>query len=139
MKQTFNQSQCFRVPDKLYGILSTELSKVTAPTSDNVGITLNFRNVDYSAETGGFHPVEIRLIKHNNQWQFDYITDLSFQGYPYPELVKEIDICFQTKQVNCLYGGKLNKQDGDELIELFLTNFIGYVEMGVFSVSVTFN
>lgn len=139
MKQTFNQSQCFRVPDRLYGILSTELSKVTAPTSDNVGITLNFRDVDYSAETGGYHPVEIRIVKHNNQWQFDYITDFSFQGYPYPELVKEIDICFQTEQVNCLYGGELNKQDSDALIELFLTNFIGYVEMGGFSVSVTFN
>lgn len=139
MKQTFNQSQCFRVPDKLYSILSTELSKVTAPPSDNVGITLNFRDTDYSAETGGFHPVEIRLVKHNNQWQFDYITDLSFQGYPCPELVKEIDICFQSKQVHCLYGGSLNKKDGDELIGVFLTNFIGYVEMGVFSVSVTFD
>lgn len=139
MKQTFNQSQCFRVPDKLYGILSTELSKVTAPTSDNLGITLNFRDVDYSAEIGGYHPVEIRIVKDSNQWQFDYITDFSYQGYPYPELVKEIDICFQTNQVNCLYGGKLNKHDGDELIELFLTNFICYVETGVFSVSVTFN
>jgi hypothetical protein len=85
------------------------------------------------------HPVEIRIIKHNSQWQFDYITDFSFQGFPYPELVKEIDICYQTKQVYCLYGGSLNKKDADELIELFLTNFICYVETGVFSVSVTFN
>jgi hypothetical protein len=139
MKQTFNQSQCFRVPDKLYGILSTELSKVTAPTSDSLGITLNFRDVDYSAETGGYHPAEIRIVKQNNQWQFDYITDFSFQGYPYPELVKEIDVCYRTKLVYCLYGGNLNKKDADELIELFLNNFICYVETGVFSVSVTFN
>jgi hypothetical protein len=139
MQQTFNQSQCFRVPDKLYGILSTELSKVTAPPSDSLGITLNFRDAGYSAETGGYHPVEIRIVKHNSQWQFDYITDFSFQGCPYPELVKEIDICYQTGQVYSLYGGKLNKQDGDELIELFLNNFICYVETGVFSVSVTFN
>jgi hypothetical protein len=139
MKQTFNQSQCFRVPDKLYGILSTELSKVTAPPSDSLGITLNFRDAGYSAETGGYHPVEIRIVKHNSQWQFDYITDFSLQGCPYPELVKEIDICYQSGQVYSLYGGKLNKQDGDELIELFLNNFICYVETGVFSVSVTFN
>ena len=139
MKQTFNQSQCFRVPDKLYGILSTELSKVTAPISDSLGITLNFRDADYSAETGGYHPVEIRIVKHNSQWQFDYITDFSYQGFPFPELVKEIDICYQSKQVYSLYGGNLNKQDADELIELFLNNFICYVETGGFSVSVTFN
>jgi hypothetical protein len=139
MKLTFNQSQCFSAPEKLYSLLNTELAKLTEPQSNSTGITINFRDEDYSADKGGFHPVEMRLRKHKGLWQFEYITDFSYLGYPYPELVKEIDICFQTKQVDCLYGGKLNKQDSDELIELFLTNFIGYVEMGAFSVSVTFN
>jgi len=139
MKLTFNKSQYFSVPENLLSILNTELAKLTNPESNSTGITFNFRDPDYNADKGGFHPVEIRLSKHNNQWQFEYITDFSFQGFPFPELVKEIDICYQTKQVYNLYYGYLNKKDSNELIELFLTNFISYVEMEVFTVKITFD
>ena len=139
MKLTFNKSQCFSVPEKLYSILNTELAKLTEPQSNSTGITLNFRDPDYSADKGGFHPVEMRLSKHKDLWLFEYITDFSFQGFPYPELVKEIDICYQTKQVYSLYGGCLSQQDGNELIELYLTNFISYVEMETFTVKITFD
>jgi len=142
MKLTFNPSQCFRVPEALYSILNSELSKVTAPQEDITGITINFRDPDYSADDGGFHPVEIRVIKFTNgstHWDFEYITDFSFQGQPYPELVKEIDVCFITQQVYALYGGNLEKEDGNELIELFLANFINYVELGIFNVKISFD
>jgi hypothetical protein len=139
MKLTFDQSQYFSVPEKLLSILNTELAKLTEPQSDSLGITFNFRDPDYSADKGGFHPVEIRLNKHNNQWHFEYITDFSFQGFPYPELVKEIDICFHSKEVSTFYGVGMNKQESDEFIEHFLGNFINYVEMGVFTVRIGFD
>ena len=142
MKLTFNPSQCFRVPEALYSIFNNELSKVTVLQEEITGITFNFRDPGYSAANGGYHPVEIRVIKstsNNGQWGFEYITDFSFQGQPYPELVKEIDVCFIKQQVYTLYGGYLEKEDGNELIELLLTNFISYVEMEIFSVKISFD
>lgn len=139
MKLTFEQSQYFSVPEKLLSILNTELAKLTDPQSDSLTITFNFRDEDYSIDNGGFHPVEIHLNKHKTLWQFEYITDFSLQGYPYPELVKEIDVCFKSKEVNTLYGIGMNKRESDEFISLFLDNFISYVEMGVFTVKITFD
>jgi len=139
MKLTFDQSQYFSVPEKLLSILNTELAKLTEPESNSTGITFNFRDPDYSADKGGFHPVEIRLNKHNNQWQFEYITDFSFQSFPYPELVKEIDICFHSKEVSTFYGVGMNKRESDEFIKHFLGNFITYVEMEVFTVRIGFD
>ena len=63
MKLTFNKSQCFTVPEKLYQILADELADISLPNSDIEGIILNFRDPDYSISTGGFHPVELRLIQ----------------------------------------------------------------------------
>lgn len=142
MKLTFNPSQCFSVPKALHSILNTELSKITVPQEDITGITFNFRDPDYSADDGGFHPVEIRVIKFTNgstHWDFEYITDFSFQGQPYPELVKEIDVCFITQQVSALYVGSLNKRDAKELFELFMMNFISYVEMDIYNVKISFD
>ncbi|MFA0026697.1 DUF2787 family protein, partial [Vibrio sp. 10N.261.49.A5] len=57
-------------------------------------IVVNFRDTSYSSEDGGFHPVEIRLVRLYDQWVFDYITDFAYCGGPYPELVKEVDFNF---------------------------------------------
>ena len=142
MKLTFNKSQCFTVPEKLYQILADELADISQLDLDTEGIVLNFRDPDYSISHGGFHPVEIRLIKimvdGEVDYQFMYITDFSFQGAPSPELAVDIDVCFIAEQVFTVYGGWLDKRSGDELKDLFLTNFISYVEMGVFKVEVTF-
>lgn len=142
MKLTFNKSQCFTVPEKLYQILSDELANISVPEADTKGIILNFRDPDYSISKGGFHPVEVRLVKTSAssdcEYQVVYITDFSFQGVPYPELAVDIDVCFIAEQVFTIYNGWLNKRSSDELKDLFLTNFISYVEMDVFKVEVTF-
>ena len=139
MKLTFDQSQCFSVSRKLHDILNGELAKLSELSLNSHGITFNFRDEEYSPDTGGFHPVELRVVKHGSIWQFEYITDFSYQGYPYPELVREIDICFQTKQVYCLYGGVVSKNEGDELVKLLVTNFICYVESDIFNVHIKFD
>nr|WP_234932772.1 DUF2787 family protein [Aeromonas caviae] len=38
-------------------------------------LVFNFRDPDYGPVRGGFHPVEIRLLKRKDRWQFDYVTD----------------------------------------------------------------
>ena len=138
MTLIFNKKQYFTVPEKLYQILSDELVNVLTPEIDAEVVILNFRDPDYSISHGGFHPVEIRLVKSmassETVYEFFYITDFGF----HPELAVEIDVCFIAEQVYSVYGGWLDKASGEELKELFLTNFISYVEMKVFEVEVTF-
>lgn len=136
MKLILERAECFALPEDFYGMLTTELCKVRVK-SDITNIVLNFRDKNYSADNGGFHPVEIRLHKLNDNWQLVYVTDFAYHGCPYPELVKEIDICFTRKQVYHLYGGWFNKQAGSELIQLFISNFIEYHNMGVYVVEIS--
>jgi hypothetical protein len=64
-------------------------------SNENTAI-LNFRDPSYSAEKGGYHPVEIRLEKWGSQWQLCYITDFRFVGAGLDsELVKDLDFDFQ--------------------------------------------
>lgn len=143
MHLNFDRRQCFAVPDSLCQLLNDELTKLTTPNLHAETITFNFRDPDYSALGGGSHPVEIRLVKHQlsgkTVWQFEYITDFSYQGFPHAELTKEIDVCFRTKEVYHLYGGSLNRSDGEALMTLFLENFVSYYQMDVFKVTVSFD
>jgi len=136
MKVNFERPECFALPEAFYSMLTTELCKMRIKT-DVTAIVLNFRDKSYSADNGGFHPVEIRLSRFNDSWQLVYLTDFAYHGCPYPELVKEIDICFTRKQVYHLYGGWLNRQAGIELIQLFISNFIEYHNMGVYDVEIS--
>lgn len=140
MKLIFDQSQCFSVPETLCQLLNDELAKISVPDCNTGGIIFNFRDPDYSSSLGGYHPVELGLVKNlsqsKGQWEFEYITDFSYQG---DELVNEIDICFKTEQVYSLYGGYLGQQDSNELIALFLDNFVSYYQMNVFTVTVLFD
>lgn len=143
MHLNFDRRQCFAVPDGLCQLLNDELAKLASSNPHTEAITFNFRDPDYSALGGGFHPVEIRLVKHMLSgkvvWQFEYITDFSYQGFPHAELTKEIDVCFHTKEVYHLYGGNLNRRDSQMLIAMFLENFVSYYQMGVFKVTVSFD
>jgi hypothetical protein len=57
------------------------------------GVALNFRDPSYSAESGGFHPVEIGV---DPSCKVLYITDFAYVGLaPFAELAKEIDFDFQ--------------------------------------------
>jgi hypothetical protein len=69
MKLTFNtEGLCLAVSDKLMAILEQQANLNSAVTNETADITFNFRDADYSAELGGYHPVEIRLVKADDQW-----------------------------------------------------------------------
>ncbi|HEK2943700.1 TPA: DUF2787 family protein [Proteus mirabilis] len=100
------------------------------------GVILNFRDPQYTAENGGFHPVEIRLIRSNDGWYFDYLTDFSFIGTVWPELEKEMDISWSQGYVWHYLMGDLEYEEGGALFELWQRNFIQYWKMKIYTVSV---
>jgi hypothetical protein len=119
------------VSAQLIQILEQEISR--ANISHTEPIYLNFRDPGYSAETGGFHPVEIMIQDR----RIHYITDFMYYGSgPWAELGKDLDFDFAT--------GLFQQQGVDNPIErgrsmfaLWTQNFCSYYEMGVYTVSIT--
>jgi hypothetical protein len=142
MKLNFKKPQGLTLPVKLFSLLNAEIAKYTDDITSYNALTFNFRDTDYSATAGGYHPVEIRVerIGGNHKpdyWQLVYITDFSYQGSPYPELVKEIDVCFVNKRIHSLYGGNLSPCQGQSLLTLLVSNFIEYHRMGAYVMSIS--
>ena len=136
MKLIFSsQVSTFIVSDTLLAIIQKEIEN--KPQAVN-SVILNFRSPSYSPEEGGYHPVEIRLVKSDNLWLFDYITDFTYVGFsPMAELTKEIDFCFDTGDAYHLYIGKISIEEGKNLFKLWQSNFVSYWQMNVFDVEVT--
>ena len=89
-------------------------------------VTINFRDPNYSAENGGFHPVEIRLEKRNNAWHFCYVTDFAYIGNGlYAELAKDLDFDFQAGVFQNLFGVFPIEQATD-LYQIWEGNFLHY-------------
>ncbi|MGU5595920.1 DUF2787 family protein, partial [Aeromonas sanarellii] len=79
----------------LLALLSQEAERTDLDLGRCTQLTFNFRNPGYSAEQGGVHPVEIRLVRGLDDWLVDYVTDFSYQGLGHDaELCKEIDFNF---------------------------------------------
>jgi hypothetical protein len=135
MKLIINRNQLPAMPNRFYQVIEKELANVDP--KDANAITLNFRDPDYSAEDGGFHPVEVRLEKQQEHWRLVYVTDFAYRGHPFPELVKDIDICFNSKQVYSLFRGWIGERECRALIDLFTQNFTAYIDMGVYKVKVS--
>jgi len=96
-------------------------------SGDNV--TINFRDPTYSAENGGFHPVEIRLERQNNAWHLCYITDFAYVGSgPYVELAKDLDFDFQAGVFQNLFGVFPIEQAVD-MYQIWEGNFLHYWQM----------
>ncbi len=97
-------------------------------------VVINFRDSSYSLENGGWHPVEIRLVRLYDQWIFDYITDFAYCDGPYPELVKEVDFNFSSGTASFSYVPELPITSSEvmEFYSMWESNFLPYVEMGVF-------
>ena len=100
-------------------------------------VTFNFRDKSYSAENGGFHPVEIALTKEADKtWQYAYITDFAFMGNHYPELAKELDFDFLSGEWFASYlsdySSIKNNASSAELYSLWEGNFLAYSSMGMY-------
>ncbi|WP_044362230.1 DUF2787 domain-containing protein [Vibrio fluvialis] len=135
MSLVFNTER-FLLPVRidLQDALNRVISKSGKWTPMIQSVVFNFRDSSYSSENGGFHPVEIRLVRCNDQWIFDYITDFAYCGGPYPELVKEVDFNFSSGTASFSYVPDLpiTSNDVAEFYSMWESNFLSYVEMGVF-------
>ena len=119
-------------------LLNQEAAKTELNIERLTQLTFNFRNPGYSAEQGGVHPVEIRLVRGLDDWLFDYVTDFSYQGLGQDaELCKEIDFNLSCDEHYLQSWGPLPGVEARELFALWQRNFISYAQLGYFTVTVS--
>ncbi|WP_333002864.1 DUF2787 domain-containing protein [Vibrio coralliilyticus] len=138
-KLTFTVSM-LPISSTLHTLLSEQL---TVHLLSNEALTtsrylvFNFRDKSYSAEEGGFHPVEIAICHTSTgEWSIEYITDFAYMGNYYPELERNLDFDFRVGQFFVAYRGWLPMQgnpDAKELYRLWECNFLAYVDMDSYS------
>ncbi len=72
---------------ELITILNQELDQVSV--NPQAGVTVNFRDPNYSEMSGGFHPVEISVAADG---RILFVTDFRYVGMPpFTELAKELN------------------------------------------------
>lgn len=99
-------------------------------------VTLNFRDPDYSAETGGYHPVEIMLKRKGDDWHFQYITDFCYVGIgPYAELVKDLDFDFGAGVFQTKYG-YYRIEAASDIYPVWEQNFQIYFRIEAFDIKI---
>ncbi|MCG9698023.1 DUF2787 domain-containing protein [Shewanella sp. Isolate11] len=124
-----------QLPEPFYELLERQLAAINIQEFNIV--TFNFHDPDYSAEEGGYHPVEINLYRHGDSWQLNYFTDFAYCGGPFPELEKEMDVQFRQQEVYNSFFGRCYLSHADHLIRQFIENFCSYVDMEVYRVQVS--
>jgi len=134
MKLLFSkQGSSVPVSKQLTSYLS-ELTDERKITESNQAITFNFRDTTYSAEAGGYHPVEIRIEKQGDVWVFSYLTDFAYVGSPYPELVKEVDFDITYGVAFVQFMGEVPISDPEilDFYRIWESNFMTYLSTGSF-------
>jgi hypothetical protein len=102
------------------------IADLLAPYQNENGVTINFRDPNYSADDGGYHPVEIRLKNEGDGWRFCYITDFCYIGSGFmAELAKDVDFAFDDGIFNNLFGTYPIEQ-AIEMFQIWETNFVYY-------------
>ncbi|HHC7249853.1 TPA: DUF2787 domain-containing protein [Vibrio parahaemolyticus] len=114
-------------------------NEVSESLLSNRRVVFNFRDKNYSAERGGFHPVEICLLRSSDgDWQYQYVTDFAYIGNHYPELEKELDFDFNSRGAYSRGIPMRSQQEANELYQLWEHNFLAYFEMGAYDdISIT--
>ncbi|MBN3206434.1 DUF2787 family protein [Pectobacterium brasiliense] len=136
MNKIHQEGYFLPVKQTLIDLLFKEMGNPPPHKTRMVAFSLLFKDLTYSAEREGYHPVEIRLISRNGEWYFDYITDFSYIGTVYPELEKEIDISWSQQYVFLAHVGDLPVNVGKELFELWQSNFIQYHAMNAYTITI---
>lgn len=127
----------FKISDQLLDILTSEISKAGNLPEQLEDVIFSFRDENYDAESGGYHPVEIHLVKLKGLWCFDYITDFTYVGCGHnAELTKEIDFDFTSGIGFQLYTGDDDLKFFTELFDIWQMNFVSYFKSGVFKTKI---
>lgn len=95
---------------------------------ENGDFIISFKSSDYSAETGGYRPVEV-MIRNS---QVIYVTDFTYVGSgPYAELVKGMDWDFAAGECGQT-GVYFDLEEAAELWGIYQSNFVDYFRTGKF-------
>jgi len=133
MSITVNPQTIITMLDPDFVSVVNDLLKDTTLEASEV-VALNFRDPTYSAENGGFHPVEIHVDSKGDVLS---ITDFAYFGMPpFMELGIELDWSFEHdsfRQFDSMY----DLECGRGLLGLYLANFTAYYKSGVYQVEVT--
>ena len=117
---------------QLISVLEKETESLDPEFFDQV--ILNFRDPSYSAETGGYHPVEISLTATGD---LQYITDFAYVGAgEMSELEKELDFDFLIELFQQC-GRDYLITEGAELFKIWQENFCGYYHSGTYEIEIT--
>jgi len=118
------------IADQFMTVIQTEMAKADVDLTE--GFILNFKDPDYSAERGGYHPVEIYI---NQQGRIQYVTDFAYVGSGYcAELVKELDFDFSLGLLQ-QFGREYAIEQAYELFGVWQQNFCAYYQQGIFTVT----
>ena len=97
-------------------------------------ITVSFRDPDYSAEEGGYHPVEVAVDQNGKVM---YVTDFAFFGCPpFCELAKCMDFDFREGRYQDAHSYQ-PIATARSLYRVFQMNFCSYYDWNIFEVTVT--
>ena len=127
---TIHRDSCsYGLHSRFIDTLNKELQRLHPEAGRSV--VLHFKDPEYSADQGGFHPVEIMIQPTG---KLNYITDFSYVGIgPYAELEKELDFDFSLN----LFGHRGHDYPldaGREIFQIWQENFVFYYGMGVYVV-----
>ena len=123
------------ISQKLKSLLKSKVEtfwKQNPNKQDCESLTINFRDTTYSADAGGYHPVEIMLLKESeSQYQIQYLTDFAYMGNVYPELERNVDFDVANGQALIAPMGwkSCHSQAIVEFYSLWESNFLAYVQM----------
>ena len=114
------------------------IADLLAPFENEKAVTINFRDPNYTADDGGYHPIEMRLENDGDGWRFCYITDFCYVGSGYmAELAKDLDFDFDAGVFQNLFGTYPIEQ-AIEMFQIWETNFVYYAMISkVFEISFT--
>ena len=122
-----------------FAVCLTELLDTHKPTWRQArAVTMNFRDPSYGPESGGFHPVEIRLQRRGNLWSLVYMTDFSYVGMgDYAELAKEVDFDFSSQEGLVAHVHIVPLSELQEFYALWESNFLSYLSLGVYTLTLS--
>jgi hypothetical protein len=122
-----------------FAVCLTDLLNTHQPTwQQTQAVTMNFRDPSYGPERGGFHPVEIRLQRRGNLWSLAYMTDFSYVGMgDYAELAKEVDFDFSSQEGLVAHIHVVPLSELGEFYELWESNFLSYLSLGVYTLTLS--
>ena len=113
----------FELPQRFFDFLCSKV------VQDGL-TTINLRDTDYSAENGGFRPVEISIEKKGNLAFLHYVTEFAYVGSGYfSELAKSCDFDFSIGVFFSTHTPVEPLSKVADFFKLHSDNFVSYVEI----------